>query len=94
MIIEAAQFLTILATGLFFLCFVFSIFFNVNDVNIIKLISRIYSHSFFLFLSSFLIYVWPAIYQKRGQKLKKTMRIYYSVKFINILIVYKEELIS
>ena len=61
MIIEAAQFLTILATGLFFLCFVFSIFFNVNDVNIIKLISRIYSHSFFLFLSSFLIYVWLAI---------------------------------
>jgi cytochrome c-type biogenesis protein CcmF len=61
MIIEAAQFLTILATGLFFLCFVFSIFFNVNDVNIIKLISRIYSHSFFLFLFSFLIYVWLAI---------------------------------
>jgi cytochrome c-type biogenesis protein CcmF len=61
MIIEAAQFLTILATGLFFLCFTFSIFFDVNDINIIKLISRIYSHSFFLFLSSFLIYVWLAI---------------------------------
>ena len=61
MVIEAAQFLTILATGLFFLCFVFSIFFDVNDLNIIKLISRIYSHSFFLFLSSFLIYVWLAI---------------------------------
>src|SRR6056300_949194 len=61
MIIEVDQFLTILATGLFFLCFVSSIFFNVTDVNIIKLISRIYSHSFFLFLSSFLIYVWLAI---------------------------------
>ena len=61
MIVEAAQFLSILATGLFFLCFVFSIFFNVNDVNIINLISRIYSHSFLLFLFSFLIYVWLAI---------------------------------
>ena len=61
MIIEVAQFLSILATGLFFLCFVFSIFFNVNDVNIINLISRTYSHSFFLFLFSFLIYVWLAI---------------------------------
>ena len=61
MLIEVAQFLSILATGLFFLCFVFSIFFNVNDVNIINLISRTYSHSFFLFLFSFLIYVWLAI---------------------------------
>ena len=61
MIVEVAQFLSILATGLFFLCFVFSIFFNVNDVNIINLISRIYSHSFLLFLFSFLIYVWLAI---------------------------------
>ena len=54
MLIEVAQFLSILATGLFFLCFVFSIFFNVNDVNIINLISRTYSHSFFLFLFFFL----------------------------------------
>ena len=61
MIVEVAQFLSILATGLFFLCFVFSIFFNVNDVNIINLISRTYSHSFFLFFFSFLIYVWLAI---------------------------------
>ena len=61
MFIEVAQFLTILATGLFFLCFVFSVIFNVNDLNIINLISRIYSHSFLLFLFSFLIYVWLAI---------------------------------
>ena len=61
MFIEVAQFLTILATGLFFLCFVFSVIFNVNDLNIINLISRIYSHGFLLFLFSFLIYVWLAI---------------------------------
>ena len=61
MIVEVAHFLSILATGLFFLCFVFSILFNVNDANIINLISRTYSHSFFLFLFSFLIYVWLAI---------------------------------
>ncbi len=61
MLIEIAHFLSIVATGLFFLCFIFSIFFDSKDVYIINLVSRIYSHSFFIFLSSFLIYVWLAI---------------------------------
>jgi cytochrome c-type biogenesis protein CcmF len=61
MLVEIAHFLSIVATGLFFLCFIFSIFFDSKDVYIINLVSRIYSHSFFIFLSSFLIYVWLAI---------------------------------
>jgi cytochrome c-type biogenesis protein CcmF len=36
-------------------------FFNVNDVNVINLVSKTYSHSFLLFVLSFLIYVSLAI---------------------------------
>ena len=61
MLIEIAHFLSIVATGLFFLCFIFSFFLNSKDVYVINLISRIYTHSFFIFLSSFLVYVWLAI---------------------------------
>jgi cytochrome c-type biogenesis protein CcmF len=61
MLIEVAHFLSIVATGLFFLCFIFSFFLNSKDVYVINLISRIYTHSFFIFLSSFLVYVWLAI---------------------------------
>ena len=61
MLIEIAHFLSILSTGLFFICFIFSFFLNSKDIFIIKLVSRIYSHSFFIFLSSFFVYVWLAI---------------------------------
>ena len=61
MLIEIAHFLSILSTGLFFICFIFSFFLNSKDIFIINLVSRIYSHSFFLFLSSFFVYVWLAI---------------------------------
>jgi len=61
MLIEIAHFLSILATGLFFICFIFSFFLNSKDIFIINLVSRIYSHSFFIFLSSFFVYVWLAI---------------------------------
>jgi len=61
MLIEIAHFLSILATGLFFLCFIFSFFLNSKDIYIINLVSRIYTHSFLIFLSSFLIYIWLAI---------------------------------
>ena len=61
MLIEIAHFLSIVATGLFFLCFIFSFFLNSKDIYVINLISRIYTHSFFIFLSSFLVYVWLAI---------------------------------
>ena len=61
MLIEIAHFLSILSTGLFIICFIFSFFLNSKDIFIINLVSRIYSHSFFIFLSSFFVYVWLAI---------------------------------
>ena len=61
MLIEIAHFLSILSTGLFSICFIFSFFLNSKDIFIINLVSRIYSHSFFIFLSSFFVYVWLAI---------------------------------
>jgi len=61
MLIEIAHFLSILSTGLFFICFIFSFFLNSKDIFIINLVSRIYSHSFFIFLSSFFVYVWLVI---------------------------------
>ncbi len=60
MIIEISHFLTILATGLFFLAGCFA-FIRSGDVFISKLISRTYSHGFLFLLSSFLIYVWLAV---------------------------------
>ena len=60
MIIEISHFLSILATGLFFLvgCFAFV---RSGDVLISKLISRTYSHAFLFLFSSFVIYIWLAI---------------------------------
>ena len=60
MIIEISHFLTIVATGLFFLVGCFA-FIRSGDVFISKLISRTYSHGFLFLLSSFLIYVWLAV---------------------------------
>ena len=60
MIIEISHFLSILATGLFFLvgCFAFV---RSGDVLISKLISRTYSHAFLFLFSSFVIYIWLAV---------------------------------
>ena len=60
MLIEIAHFLSILSTGLFLLCFLFSFILNAKDIFAVNLISRIYSHGFFLLISSFMIYVWLA----------------------------------
>ena len=60
MIIEISHFLTILATGLFFLVGCFA-FIRTGDIFISKLISRTYSHGFLFLFSSFLIYVWLAV---------------------------------
>ena len=60
MLIEIAHFLSILSTGLFLLCFLFSFILNAKDIFAVNLISRIYSHGFFLLASSFVIYVWLA----------------------------------
>ena len=60
MIIEISHFLTLLATGLFFLVGCFA-FIRSGDVLISKLISRTYSHGFLFLFSSFLIYVWLAV---------------------------------
>ena len=60
MIIEISHFLTIVATGLFFLVGCFA-FIRSGDVFISKLISRTYSHGFLFLFSSFLIYVWLAV---------------------------------
>ena len=60
MIIEISHFLTILATGLFFLVGCFA-FIRSGDIFISKLISRTYSHGFLFLFSSFLIYVWLAV---------------------------------
>ena len=60
MIIEISHFLTIVATGLFFLVGCFA-FIRSEDIFISKLISRTYSHGFLFLFSSFLIYVWLAV---------------------------------
>ena len=60
MLIEIAHFLSILSTGLFLLCFLFSFILNAKDIFAVNLISRIYSHGFLLLISSFIIYVWLA----------------------------------
>ena len=62
MIIEISHFLSILATGLFFLVGYFSIFTPTSNSNYLSsLITRTYSQGFFFLLFSFLIYVWLAI---------------------------------
>ena len=60
MIIEISHFLTIVATGLFFLVGCFA-FIRSGDIFISKLISRTYSHGFLFLFSSFSIYVWLAV---------------------------------
>ena len=60
MIVEISHFLSLLATGLFFLVGYFSLFIT-NSSYASNLISRTYSQAFFLLSSSFLIYVWLAI---------------------------------
>ena len=60
MIVEISHFLSLLATGLFFLVGYFSLFIN-NSSYASNLISRTYSQAFLLLSSSFLIYVWLAI---------------------------------
>ena len=62
MIIEISHFLSILATGLFFLVGYFSIFTPTSNSNYLSsLITRTYSQGFFFLFFSFLIYVWLAI---------------------------------
>ena len=62
MIIEISHFLSILATGLFFLVGYFSIFTPSSNSNYLSsLITRTYSQGFFFLFFSFLIYVWLAI---------------------------------
>ena len=60
MIIEISHFLSLLATGLFFLVGLFSLFVTSNSYTS-NLISRTYSQAFLLLFSSFLIYVWLAV---------------------------------
>ena len=60
MIVEISHFLSLLATGLFFLVGYFSLFIT-NSSYASNLISRTYSQAFFLLSSSFLIYAWLAI---------------------------------
>ena len=60
MLIEIAHFLSILSTGLFLLCFLFSFILDAKDIFAVNLISRIYSRGFLLLISSFMIYVWLA----------------------------------
>ena len=62
MIIEISHFLSILATGLFFLVGYFSLFTPSSNSNYLSsLITRTYSQGFFFLFFSFLIYVWLAI---------------------------------
>ena len=61
MLIEIAQFLTILSTGLFFLNFLFAFFFDSSDSYMASLVSKVYTHSSLLLATSFSIYVWLAI---------------------------------
>ena len=61
MLIEVAHYLSILATGLFFLCFLFAFILSAKDIFVINLVSRVYTHGFLFLLISFLIYVWLAI---------------------------------
>ena len=60
MIIEISHFLSVLATGLFFLAGSFSLF-TKNTLYVSNLISRTYSHGFLLLVTSFSIYIWLAI---------------------------------
>ena len=60
MIIEISHFLSVLATGLFFLVGIFSLFVK-NSLYVSNLVSRTYSHGFLFLLSSFCIYIWLAI---------------------------------
>ena len=60
MIIEISHFLTIVATGLFFLVGFFS--FAIDDTKYSSnLISRTFSHAFLFLTTSFVIYIWLAI---------------------------------
>ncbi|MAR95706.1 MAG: cytochrome C biogenesis protein CcmF [Gammaproteobacteria bacterium] len=60
MIIEISHFLTIVATGLFFLVGFFS--FAIDDTKYSSnLISRTFSHAFLFLATSFVIYIWLAI---------------------------------
>ena len=62
MIIEISHFLSIIATGLFFLVGYFALFTPAtNSAYLSNLISRTYSHGFLFLICSFLIYIWLAI---------------------------------
>ena len=61
MLIEIAQFLTILSTGLFFLNFLLAFFFDSSDRHMASLVSKVYTHSSLLLATSFFIYVWLAV---------------------------------
>ena len=62
MIIEISHFLSILATGLFFLVGYFALFTkSYNTKHLSNLIARTYSHGFLFLISSFIIYIWLAI---------------------------------
>ena len=54
-------FFSILASGLFFLSFVFSIRTYNGNHNLELLVSRVFSYGFSFILISFLLYVWLAI---------------------------------
>ena len=61
MLIEVAHYLSILATGLFFLCFLFAFMLSTKDIFVANLVSRVYTHGFLFLLISFLIYIWLAV---------------------------------
>ena len=61
MIGEVSHFFSILASGLFFLSFVFSTRTYNGNHNLELLVSRVFSYGFSFILISFLLYVWLAI---------------------------------
>ena len=62
MIIEISHFLSILATGLFFLVGYFGLFTKSHNTKYFSnLVARTYSHGFLFLISSFIIYIWLAI---------------------------------
>ena len=61
MIGEVSHFFSILASGLFFLSFIFSIRTYAGNHNLELLVSRVFSYGFAFILISFLLYLWLAI---------------------------------
>jgi len=99
MIGEVSHFFSILASGLFFLSFVFSTRTYNGNHNLELLVSRVFSYGFSFILISFLLYVWLAIQSDFSiryiaEHSNKDLPIFYKISSILLIIFFDLGLVN